>query len=217
MEKHFFINVKRLRTKDIAIMGTMLSIYVILNATTAFSFSIFFLSFNLKLIPIFILAAYTDWLRTLIIGLIGGLIGYFLPTNADAGIPLAYIFDYYFPLLFVSFCSVLLPRNYKKIINYSNFYNSFIGHFWGVIKTFFIWLWQQKIFVLVLAIYVIMSYCSKIIGGVLFWSAGKPEGDNVWIWSMIYNIPNSINNFIFFVLFIPITCYTIEPIRKQIY
>lgn len=217
MNRYFFYKVKKIKTKDITLMGLMLGLYLVLNATTAFSFSAWFLSVNIKLIPLFILAAYTDWLRTLIVGLIGGAVAYFLPTNLDAGVPLAYVFDYYIPLLSVACCSLFIPRNFESPINNSKLYNSWYKNLLIYSKVFLIWVWRQRIFIIVLLFYTFLGYVSKTIGGVLFWSSGKPQGENVWLWSAGLNVPNSINNFCVFVITIPGICYTLQPIKRKIY
>ncbi|ATQ35198.1 hypothetical protein MENTO_v1c00350 [Mesoplasma entomophilum] len=222
MKRYFYLKVKKINTKDIVVMGLMLSLYLILNLMTAYSFSQFYLSLNIKLISIFVLATYTDWLRTLIVAILGGIIGFFLPTNADAGIPLAYVFDYWIPLLLVAICSIFLPRNFrnkkekvsknKKLLMSKREKNKL---WFEEKKDWFKWM---GIWIIVISIYAFLGFWSKTFAGVLFYSAGAVEkNQNVWIFSMSVNSVNSVFDWAIYLATIPVVCYTIYPVAKNIY
>ncbi|ATZ21241.1 energy-coupled thiamine transporter ThiT [Mesoplasma tabanidae] len=222
MKRYFYLRVKRINTKDIVVMGLMLALYLILNLMTAYSFTQFYLSLNIKLIPIFVLAAYTDWLRTLIVAILGGIIGFFLPTNADAGIPLAYVFDYWIPLLLVAICSIFLPREFKskkvKVSKKSKLMMSKTERFNLWFKEKNDWFKWTGVWILIISIYALLGFWSKTFAGVLFYSAGAVEkNQNVWIFSMSVNSVNSVFDWAIYLATIPVVCYTIYPVAKNIY
>ncbi|AVN58647.1 hypothetical protein CG009_00130 [Mesoplasma florum] len=222
MKRYFYLRVKKIYTKDIVVMGLMLSLYLILNLTTAYSFTQFYLSLNVKLIPIFVLAAYTDWLRTLIVAILGGIIGFFLPTNADAGIPLAYIFDYWIPLLLVAVCSIFLPREFKTKKEKISKSEKRMMSKTQRIKIWFLekkqWFKWMGLWIIIISIYAFLGFWSKTFAGVLFYSAGAVEkNQNVWIFSMSVNGINSVFDWGIYLATIPVVCYTVYPVAKNIY
>ncbi|ATZ17640.1 energy-coupled thiamine transporter ThiT [Mesoplasma melaleucae] len=220
MKRYFYLRVKRIRTKDIVIMGLMLALYLILNLLTAYSFTQFYLSFNIKLIPIFVLAVYTDWLRTLIVGIIGGVIALFLPTNADSGIPLAYIFDYWIPLLLVSVCSIFLPVTVKNKLKWKNSHICKCENYGKEYDTKVVrkWFSIMGIWIVVISIYAFLGFWSKTFAGVLFYSAGAVEkNQKVWIFSMSVNGVNSVFDWAIYLVTIPAICHTVYPVAKNIY
>ncbi|PPE04822.1 hypothetical protein EELLY_v1c05030 [Entomoplasma ellychniae] len=217
MERHFFYKVKKIRVKDITTMGIMLALYLVLNVMIGYSFGGLYFTINIQFIPIFIMAVYTDWLRTLIVAMIGSVIAFFLPANLDAGNIPAYLFDYAIPLWIIAVCSLFMPREIKNIVKYSSFYDKRIGKIWGSIKYSFIWIWRQKGFVIGIFVFVVLFFISKSIGGVLFWRGDRPINFQLFIWAGGVNLPNSIIDLILLGILIPLVCNILQPIKKQIY
>lgn len=219
MKRYFYLQVKRIKTKDIVVMGLMLALYLILNLLTACSFTQFYLSFNIKLIPIFVLAVYTDWLRTLIVAILGGIIGFLLPTNSDAGIPLAYVFDYWIPLLLVAVCSIFLPVTVNNQLKFKNQHTrEYTEDGKKINNSFKKWISIMGIWIIVISIYAFLGFWSKTFAGVLFYSAGAIEKNkNVWIFSMNVNAVNFIFDWAIYLLTIPAICHTVYSVAKNIY
>ncbi|ASZ08799.1 hypothetical protein CK556_00255 [Mesoplasma chauliocola] len=217
MKRYFYLKIKKIGTKDIAVMGLMLSLYLVLNLIAGYTIPPFFITLNLQFIPLFVLACYTDWLRTLIVVILAGIIAFFMPANYDSAIPLAYIFDYFIPLLLVSLCSIFIPREFVINPKYELENNSFWNKTKKNMKVVLFWIVHQWVFILIITIYVFLGFWSKTFGGVLFYGQYAPEGQGVWIYSISVNAVNSIFDWILYLITIPITCYTLKPLKEKMY
>ncbi|WP_106078777.1 energy-coupled thiamine transporter ThiT [Mesoplasma coleopterae] len=217
MKRYFYLKVKKITTKDIAVMGLMLSLYLVLNLIAGYSIPPFFITLNLQFIPLFVLACYTDWLRTLIVVFLAGIIAFFMPANYDSAIPLAYLFDYFIPLLLVALCSVFIPREYKQYLEKANVNLKFWDRVKFNIKRISLWILNRWIFILVIIIYSFLGFWSKTFAGVLFYGQYAPEGQGVWIYSMSVNAVNSAFDLLLYLITIPIICYTLTPLKNKIY
>lgn len=193
MNRYFCYKFKKVKTRDITSMGMMLGLYILFDYIAGWSMGPNFIVINIKFIPLFILAAYTDWLRTLIVCVIAGCISYLTPTNFDAGVPGAYVFDYFVPVMIMVLVSFVAPRNYDNFIKY-----------------LIVW-------IIIIAVLFFMFWVSRTFAGVLFYSSGNIDNKNVWIWSASVNLVNCLFDLTLFVLLVPSSCLVLKPLKNMIY
>jgi thiamine transporter len=187
------------RTFDIVIMGFFVALYLLLDFIGSFIPAMpFFVSISLKLIPLFYFSFIANFAQALIVCFIAGFLSYFMPNNADVGVSfIAYLFDYFFPALFVSIAALLQPKlkeekNFKYVRNISFQWFCFIS------------------------VPLILGYFSKVMSGVLFWFDAS-WGWNKWAYSLIFNLFNFAFDMTFCLIIIPIICTTTKVLKEKYY
>jgi thiamine transporter len=96
----------------------VIAMYIILDYVMGFVQLPAYTSLSLKFLPLFFMAYASDFLKTLLATSICGVISWFMPGNLDAGMPIAFIFDYFLPVVAISLCCFLKPiTTESKMIN----------------------------------------------------------------------------------------------------
>jgi hypothetical protein len=99
-------------TFEFVIMGLMVGLYLLLDFIGSYIPTLpLFVGFSIQLVPLFFYGFLSKFLNTLVVCLISGLLVWFLPNNADAGVSyIAYLFDYLIPTSAIAFCALLKPK-----------------------------------------------------------------------------------------------------------
>lgn len=180
----------QIKTKDVAMIGLLLGVYLILDFAMSFAQLPFFISISLKFIPLFLAAYLLNFFKTIFLAIICGIVGFFMPNNLDSVNVWAYLFDYFFPILSVSLACFIKVETKDKL--------SFL----------------IQCFCFITIPYLVM-YFSRVIAGVLFWFAGAWDGYDRWTYSFIFNLPNSISDWILGLLLVPPLLKAFSFIRQS--
>jgi thiamine transporter len=158
----------------------------------------YLLVFSIQLVPLFFYGFLSKFLNTLVVCLISGLLVWFLPNNADAGVSyIAYLFDYLIPTSAIAFCALLKP---KQLVGQTK-------------KAKFSITLQWFVFIF---IPLLIGYFSKVLSGVLFWF-NATWGWGKWAYSLIYNLFNFIFDLATMLVIVPVICTTLRVLKEKYY
>jgi thiamine transporter len=186
-------------TFEFVIMGLMVGLYLLLDFIGSYIPTLpLFVGFSIQLVPLFFYGFLSKFLNTLVVCLISGLLVWFLPNNADAGVSyIAYLFDYLIPTSAIAFCALLKP---KQLVGQTK-------------KAKFSITLQWFVFIF---IPLLIGYFSKVLSGVLFWF-NATWGWGKWAYSLIYNLFNFIFDLATMLVIVPVICTTLRVLKEKYY
>ncbi|WP_280123371.1 energy-coupled thiamine transporter ThiT [[Acholeplasma] multilocale] len=173
-------------------MGFSLGLYLLFDFVTGFIQLPAFTSLSLKFLPLFFLAYSTDFIRTFIVALLGGILSWWMPSNWDIGMPVAYILDYMVPVLAISIATFIKPlKSDDKLFNWINWF-------------------------IFLTIPTIIIYFSRVLAGYFFYGAEAWDGYGILVYSMVLNAINTTFDYLLFIIIVPPICTTLRYISTRL-
>ncbi|AUF83225.1 hypothetical protein CXP39_00165 [Mesoplasma syrphidae] len=186
------IRIQKFKVIDITFMGMIVAMFIILDYLMGFVQLPAYTSLSLKFLPLFFMAYSSDFFKTSLVCMICGVISWFMPGNLDAGMPGAFMFDYFLPIMAISGCCFLRPvKTTSKILDFTS---------WFIFVT----------------VPTILIYLFRVIAGVLFYGAYVWENYSIWIYSLALNAINTTVDYVLFLITVPSMCKTLKYIVNRL-
>ncbi|WP_338970465.1 energy-coupled thiamine transporter ThiT [Spiroplasma endosymbiont of Labia minor] len=180
-----------LTTYDIIVIGLMIGLYFALDYITYLFIPPmpFWITVSIKYVPLFFLAWIMSWFHTFITLLIVVCLEWLMPGTYVI-FPIQYLFDYGFPVLSLCLVSILRDDSFR------------LSFFLKTIN-----------WILIISVVALIIYISRVISGVLFYSAAKWNGFNAWTYSIVLNGFNSIVDYFSLQILVPIVCTALQVVK----
>ncbi|WP_027063473.1 energy-coupled thiamine transporter ThiT [Mesoplasma seiffertii] len=186
------LRIEKFKVLDITFMGMIVALFIILDYVMGFVQLPAYTSLSLKFLPLFFMAYAADFVKTFIVCAICGVVSWFMPGNLDAGMPGAFMFDYFLPIVTISICCFIRPiKTNSKMVNVTS---------WFIFVT----------------VPTIIIYLSRVIAGVLFYAAYAWENYSIWVYSLALNAINTTVDYVLFLVAVPSMCKTLNYIVNRL-